>query len=114
MADPSVVANVVGIIVGTISILATAKSVYNGAVRSAVNHIGMIPEVADSVEELSDCVSDIKSEQEDIKEGVVAISEAQARDGVTIDPDGMARELGVKPQIDRFYDERRYGPHSDD
>lgn len=103
MPDFATLANVVATVVGTITIAGAAKSIYNGSIRSVINHISMIPEVAQKVDDLSDCVGDVKDEQEEMKEGMVALAEATSRPGREVPAEEMAHELGVEPGIDRFY-----------
>lgn len=115
MVDLGTAANVVATLVGIISIGGAVKSVYNGAVRTGIEYIAMIPDVADAVDNLQDCVGEVKDDQEDIKEGMVALSRATASREVEVSPDEMADELGVEPGVDRFYpSDDRWHPVDDD
>lgn len=76
----------VEVLLALVGLAGAAKSAYNGTIRGLVDNIRQIPEVADRVDRMAD-------KQEQMVDGMVALSVAESDEETTIDTDQLANDL---------------------
>lgn len=94
------------IIVALLAIAAAMKSVYNGRVGMLIRNIQQIPQIADRVDTIGE-------KQEDMVDGMVALSIAEGEETKTIDTDRLAADLRDGQSYRDYINETRseaYGP----
>jgi len=74
------------VVLAGLALLGAAKSAYNGTLRGLVDNIRQIPEVADRVDAMAD-------KQEQMVDGMVALSVAESDEETSIDTDQLANDL---------------------
>lgn len=74
------------VVVAAIAILGGVKSAYNGHVRRLVKNIYMVGEVKERV-------AHMEQRQEDMIDGIVAVSVAESEDNVSVNTDTLAENL---------------------
>ena len=86
MTGASMLLTRLDIVVAVIAVLGAVKSAYNGIVRSLVNNIKQIPDIGKKVDH-------IEERQEQMVDGLIAVSVAQDEEDAEIDPDTLASRL---------------------
>ena len=86
MTGASMLLTRLDIVVAVIAVLGAVKSAYNGIVRSLVNNIKQIPDIGKKVDH-------IEERQEQMVDGLIAVSVAQDEEDAEIDPDTLANRL---------------------
>ena len=86
MSTWAVVLQRLDIIVALLVIAAAIKSVYNGRVGMLIRNIQQIPQIAERVDSIGD-------KQEDMVDGMVALSIAEGEENKSIDTDRLAADL---------------------
>lgn len=86
MSGASVLLTRLDIVVAVFAVLGAVKSAYNGNVRSLVNNIKQIPDIGKKVDH-------IEERQEQMVDGLIAVSVAQVEEDAEIDPDTLANRL---------------------
>lgn len=74
------------VVVAAIAILGALKTAYNGTLRRMIRNIGMIPSLKNDVDEMAE-------KQEQMIDGMVALSVAESHEETTVDTDRLAQEL---------------------
>lgn len=74
------------VLVALVTLAGAGKSAYNGHIRRLVRSIYLLPEVKEKVEEM-------EQRQEEMIDGLVAVSVAESDDETSVDTDALARSL---------------------
>lgn len=74
------------VVLAALAVLSALKSGYNGTVRSLINNIKQIPQVADRVDRIGD-------KQEKMVDGLIAVSVAQKKDDAEVDTGELTDRL---------------------
>ena len=74
------------VVIALIVVAGAGKSAYNGTVRGLIQNIREIPGISDRVDEMSE-------KQEQMVDGMVALSIAESKDDATVDTAKLAEDL---------------------
>lgn len=101
------------LVIAVATIAGIAVSVYRGTLGQLVDYIKEIPTIKEHVVDVAETQDEIKSRQDDLADGMVAVSLAHRRDDVEPDPDAMAERLNADRGPGQFLSQKP-DPESDD